>query len=784
VRSAGQVGARTPLLEADAIVTGCARFTTDLYRPGMLHARLRYSDHPRARVLKVDTSRARAMPGVVAVVTAAEAPPEFNQRVGLSVRDRRLLVEGTVRCVNDVLAVVAAEDEATAQAAADAIEVEYEVLPPVLTFAEAIAPGAPLVHEDKPGYETADYIQPFFSPAPDNVATRLRLEVGDVEAARRASATVVAGTFATQRVEHFSMEPHAALAEWDEVGGRLTVWCSTGKPFRFLNQLAPLMGLPMSRVRIVTPHVGGDFGGKGQLALEPYVALLARLTGRPVKGVYTRMEEFVASSHKTAFEIELELGFAADGRLLFLRGDLRSDTGAYDTYASMVQIHGAAHLTGPYRVPNVLITGTVVYTNNVSSGSFRGFGSPQVSFARESLVDEAARQLGIDPIELRLRNAWRPGDVTATGQVLDPGRIGVSIADTLEAARGVVEELSASAPEAGRLRRGIGVASGHQGIGGGIWAGADVGTVIVKANFDGSMAVNVGVGDVGQGASTALAQIVAEELRLPLDQLVVNPERDTDLAPYDGGASASRQLFVTGSAAQAAGALMRARLLEIAGQILEVAPEDLVLEDGAVHVRGYPDRRLGLGEIVRHSLQRLGEQPIAVGRFASPVVRLDANLRGAPFQAFDYVTTVAEVEVDVETGVVRTTRLATIQDVGRAINPMIVEGQMEGGAVQGLGFALLEEVVLEDGYVVNPHAFDYRLPRFPDAPSLKNVILEHPNPRGPYGAKATGEAPLIPVAAAIANAIRDAVGVRMHRLPMSGEAVLERLSADRSRSLP
>jgi len=322
------------------------------------------------------------------------------------------------------------------------------------------------------------------------------------------------------------------------------------------------------------------------------------------------------------------------------------------------------------------------------------------------------------------------------------------------------------------VARGVGVATGHQGIGGGIWAGADIGSVVLKANFDGTMALTVGVGDVGQGTSTALAQIVAEELQIPLSRLAVNALRDTDVAPYDGGASASRQLFMSGSAAQAAGLEMRARLLEVAGQMLEVALEDLELDDGHVQVRGYPDRRLAFGEIVRHSVQRMGEQPLVVGRFSSPVQRLDSEMRGAPYQAFDYVTQVAEVEVDRSTGKVEVMNLVTVQEVGRAINPMIVEGQMEGGAVQGIGFALMEEIVLHEGRVINPHAFDYRLPRFLDVPTIRNEILEHANPRGPHGAGAAGEAPMIPVAAAIANAIRDAVGVRLTRLPMSSESVL------------
>lgn len=769
------VGSRTPLLEAEPIVTGTALYSTDLYREGMLHCRLRYSDHPRARVIKVDTARAQSMPGVAAVITAADAPTSFLQLVGLSVFDRSFLVSGMVRCVNDVIAAVAAVDEVTAEAAVNALDVEYEVLSPVLSFEQAVAENAPLVHEDKPGYHIADYMRPFFDPAPNNIATQLRLQIGDVGLGRQQSAVVVNGTFTTQRMEHFSLEPHAALAEWDRAADRLTIWCSTGKTFRFLNQLAPVLGLPMSRIRVLTPHVGGDFGGKGQLAMEPYVALLARITGRPIKGVYSREEEFIASSHKTPFEIDLELGLSADGLLKFMKADMRCDTGAHDTYASMVQVHAAAHLAGTYEVPNLLVNGRVAYTNNISSGSFRGFGSPQATFARESLLDEAARLLRLDPIDLRLKNAWQPGSRTATGEVLDPERYSISVSETLQQARRVAADMARDLVRPAiksRMARGIGVATGHQGIGGGIWAGADVGSAILKANFDGSFSLNVGVGDVGQGISTTLAQIVAEELQVMVDQLSVSALRDTDVAPYDGGASASRQLFVTGSAAHSAAVGMREKLREIATHLLEVAAEDLELVPGAMSVRGSPGRIATFEQIVGHSMRRLGEQPIVVGRFGSQVHRLDAQMQGAPYQAYDYVTQVVEVEVDRDTGVVTVTKVATIQDVGRAINPMIVEGQMEGGAMQGLGFALMEQIVLADGYVLNPHAFDYRIPRFRDSPAFRNVILEHPNPRGPYGAKGAGEAPMIPIAAAVANAIHDALGVRVRQLPITSDRVL------------
>lgn len=766
--TSGGAGSRQPILNAESLASGTALFTSDLRRPNMLHCCLRYSDHPHARIRSISTTRAAMVPGVVVIITAADVPEAFLRPVGLSVADRELLVRDTVRCMNDVVAAVAAEDGETAAAAVELIEVEYEVLPAILSTADAVAENAPPVHSEKHGYGVADYVDAYFVRDSSNVATELRFERGDVDAARSGSAVVVENHFSTQRMEHFSMEPHAVLAEYDPVAERLEVWCSTGKPFRILNQLAPVLDLPLSRIKLVAPHVGGDFGGKGELTLEPYCGQLAMITGRPVKGVYTRSEEITASSHKTPFDIDMQIGLDAAGQILYMDADIVSDTGAHDTYASMVQIHGATHLSGTYVVPNLSVRARVLYTNNINSGSFRGFGSPQVTFARESLLDEAASRLGLDPIVLRLKNAWVAGATTSTGEVLDSERYGVSVTDCLAAAarRWSALRNRRRLPKDEQVRYGIGIASGHQGIGGGIWAGADSGTVIVKANLDGTMAVTVGVGDVGQGASTTMAQIVAEELRLPLSSLSVNRFRDTDEAPYDAGASASRQVFVSGSAAHAAGAQMRAQLIAIAADVLEIQEEDLIASEGRVHVKGTPQRGLSYEDLVRHSINALGLQPIAVGSFSSKVSRLDEELRGAPFQAFDYVTQIAEVEVDADTGVVKVIGLWTFQDVGKAINPMIVEGQIEGGATQGIGFALMERIVLDEGRVINPLAFDYRIPRFADTPHFTHEILEHANPRGPYGAKGAGEAPMIPTAAAVANAIKDAVGVRLTSLPM------------------
>jgi CO/xanthine dehydrogenase Mo-binding subunit len=684
-----------------------------------------------------------------------------------------------VRSVADVIAAVAAEDEETAQAAIEAIKIRYEPLPAVFTLEEALRPNAPLVHPAKDSYAAASYIAPFRVKDQSNVSTEYRVERGDIEAARARSDLVVAGRYRTQRIEHFSMEPHAAVALYDPIADRLTVWSSTGKPFRTLAQLAAALDRPINRINFVHLPAGGDFGGKGELTLEPYCAVLAMRTGRPVKGVYRRYEEFLGSTCKAPFDIALEMGFSREGHILFLDGDILVDCGAYNSMAAQVSIHGATHLGGPYDIPNVRIRVRSVYTNNIVSGSFRGFGTPQVTFGRESVLDQAAAELGIDPIELRLRNAWGPGSVTCTGQVLDPNRYGVSVKATLRAAAAASQWQTrrSASRKMGRIFRGVGVATGHHGIGQAIWFGADIGIATVKANTDGTITVISGVAEVGQGASTAMAQIVAEELGLPLSAIVMSSARETDAVPYDGGASASRTVYVVGSAMRQAASRLRERLTEVAAHMLEADPRDVECRDGRLFVQGAPARAVSLEDAVNHAMRRWGETPMASGTFGQTVTQLDGTGRGSPYQTFDYATQIAEVEVDTETGVVRVLRLISAQDVGKAINPLIVEGQIEGAMVMGLGYALTEEIHCEHGQVLNPHAFDYPLVRTVDLPELVPVILEEGDPKGPYGAKGVGEMGLIPTAAAIANAVYDAVGVRITALPITPEKVLRAVKA-------
>ena len=771
------VGTRRPRIDAAAFARGTARYATDTATPGMLHCRLLYAQRAPARITGLSVEAARRLPGVLAVATAADAssmPP-----TGMSIAARHLFARDDVRTIADVIAAVAAVDDETARRAVELIEVAYEDLPGAFTLETALAPGAPMVHPGKAEYPGAQWLTRYRVAEPGNVATHFRLRKGDVAAARAHAHVVVHGRFQTQRMEHFSMEPHAAVVNYDPATQRVTLWASTGKPFRTIIQMGELLRLPMNRVNAVYVPTGGDFGGKGEVTIEPYCAVLSMMTGRPVKGVYTREEEFFAATCKTPFDITMALGTDGDGRLLFAEGDLRLDTGAYNSMPAMVATYAAILFEGPYAVPNVAVDARCVFTHNVMSGSFRGFGSPQVAFAREALLDEASVRLGLDPVEIRLRNAWTTGAVTVMGQVLRPERHSVTVRDTITAAADAAgwraRRAGAAAPgkPGSRTRRGIGVATAHHALGGPAVIGTDTATAFVKANPDGTVTLITGAADVGQGIDTALGQIVGEELRVPAGRIAI-AMKTTDGVPDDQGASASRTMYSVGNAARHAALNLKEKLLGLAAEMLEADRQDLEWGQGAAYVRGMPARALTLTDLVRHSMRLRGEQPIGSGVHHGHGVALDERGRGE-VQSFEYSTQIAEVEVDLDTGAVRVLRLVNAQEVGRAINPLIVEGQIEGGMVMGLGFALFEEVVCSDGQVLNPFAFDYRVPRAEDTPEITTVLLEHRDPIGPYGAKGCGEICMDPTAAAIANAVADAIGARVTSLPITPEKVLRAL---------
>lgn len=756
------VGRSVNRLELREKLTGQARYIADLSRPDMLHAAILGSPHAHARILGYDTTAARAVPGVHAVLTGDDFP---DGRMGAFVKDEPPIAQGKVRFIGEPVAVVAAEDEATARRAAQLIEVTYEELEPVLTPEQGVAEGAPLVHEDLPSY-----LMVFDAVRYGNVLSETTLTEGDIEKGFAEADIIVEGEYETPAQAHVAIEPCGALAEMDEQG-RVTLWSANQSVFRVQANVCESLKMPMSRLRSLTPRIGGGFGNKMEAHVQPLVVQLAIVTRRPVKLILSREEDFETVRVRHPFKIRMRTGAKKDGTLVAREVETLLDGGAYGDDSPGVLGYSLLMSRGPYNIPHVRAHGRLVYTNKLRSGAFRGFGNPQVSFAGESQIDEIARKLGMDPIEIRLKNAVRGEGPWFLGQKL--------------ASNGLVECLEKlrddptwrdrrNASKTPGKKRGFGVAAGAH-ISGLLGTGA-----IVRLLEDGTVVLNTGAVDIGQGSDTVLAQICAEALKLPLDRVAV-ASPDTDGSPYNWGTTASRVTFTTGRSVALAAGEVEKQIKELASDMLECAAEDLELRDGGfVGIKGVPDKQLPLFLVSLQAHWRRGG-PI-VGHhtwvFDRPTVDPKrASATGLPFRqigVYSFVTQAVEVEVDEVTGKTEIVKVWNVVDVGRAINPRSVEGQMDGGFVQGLGFALTEEVVWDNGRVVNPTLMDYKVPTSKDVPfHMQTVIVESREPDGPFGAKGVGEIGLVPTPAAIANAIFDATGARLRRLPMTPERVLD-----------
>lgn len=748
------VGRSRPLVEGREKVTGRTRYVGDLTWPGMLHARLVLSPYPHARVVAVEKDAALARPGVVAVVTAADLPAHLAPPTN---RARRLLARDRALYRGEPVAVVLAESETAAADAVELVRVEYEPLPAVTSVEEAVAPGAPLVWPEGVPEDlgdaaahgaTAEGAGP--SKEPSNVHGVHRLRRGDVEEGFRQSDVVVERTFRTSMVHHSYLEPHAQAALVDPATEEVIVHTATQGMFFVRREVAKTLGLPESRVRVVPHAVGGGFGGKIML-FEPLVAVLATLTRRPVRLVLTRGEELLATQPAPGGVFHVRVGARRDGTLTALDGRFVFDSGCFPG----VPVAMAALLSAyAYRWQHVRLEVQEVLTNKPSVGAYRAPTAPQTAFAVESLVDEVARRLGMDPLDLRLANAVDEGDAMPDGSPWP--KVG------LRACLRRLREHPLWRERDRRPGRGYGVAVGG-------WpGGSEPASAACKVNGDGSLTVLVGSMDI-TGTHTTMAAIAAETFGVPPERVRVVVS-DTEQAPYAGVAGGSKITRTVGLAVQRAAADARRQLLVIAADRLEARLEDLEIVDGVVRVRGVPGREVPVAEVAQLSMQFFGRYEPPFGRGASAIAE-----RAPAFAAH-----LAEVEVDEETGAVRVLRQVVAQDVGFAINPATVEGQMLGGAVQGLGWALFERVVYDrSGQLLTGSLMDYAVPRAEDCPILESIIVEVPAPSGPFGARGVGEPPVIAGAAAIANAIRDATGARVTELPMTPERVLQALHADR-----
>ncbi len=785
------IGQRLPKLDAPDKATGRSQYGHDVRLPGMLHGRILYSQHPHARIVSVDVSRALKLPGVKAVITAADNP---RTKFGYG-KDNTPLKGDIARSLRDEIVAVAAIDEDIAAEAVELITVEYEPLPALFDPGAALLPDAPLIHPERQS----------------NLFQRYNYFHGDPAQSESESDVVVEAEYQLPYVAHAAMETSVVIAAFDH-RGHLTLYSTTQIPFLLQRDLAEALGLEGSDIRIIQTAIGGAFGrGLDIYPFEPIAALLARKAGKPVRVSFSRHEEFLAAPVRQPAKIRARAGANRAGRLTFRDAYALLDIGAYVSWGSVTPLVMMETTASLYRVPHVRFVADCVYTNNPITGAVRGYGNPQSTFYTETLMDRLAEALNLDPVDFRIRNANLPNTETPQGLKITS----CGLKECLEAVaaradvggqRSEVRGQKTAGPRQNptsdlrlpisHIKRGIGFASTLNVGGGARIYRSDGCGAIVKVDDFGHVTLITGSTEIGQGSETVLAQIVADVLGVKVADIdVLNS--DTDVKPWDVGVHASRTTFIAGNAAHLAARAARRQLFETAAEMLKVPMEKLVAQDGLIVVvedrnsareqmsRGAGESNLqspisnslSLSKVARARHFREGGQVImGEGWYDPPTQLVDKDTyKGNISATYGFGTQMAEVEVDTETGKVRVLRLVCANDVGRAINPMAVEGQIEGGAQMGLGYALTEEVLVREGRVLNPDFLDYRLFTAADMPEIESIIIETDDPQGPFGAKGVGEMGGTPTAAAIANAIYDAVGIRLTQLPMTPERVLKAL---------
>jgi CO/xanthine dehydrogenase Mo-binding subunit len=753
------VGKSSPRLDAKGKVTGALKYIADMEYREALHGKVLRSPYPHALIKKIDTSMAEALPGVAAVMTAKDIPGRNGW--GAIIPDQPVVCGDKVRFVGDAVALVAAVDERTAIEALALIKVDYEQLPAVFSPIDALKSDAPQIHTS------------------GNLITTTRVEKGDTEQGFRDADVVLERTFVLPFLEHAYLEPDVAVAIPGS-DGTMTVLSPMQAPFTTRRNVAPVLGIPISRVRCIVTPIGGGFGGKEDSPIDTCVraSVLAWKTGKPVRIEYSREEIMLSTCKRHPMIIRCKFGAKKDGTFTAMEGTIYNEQGAYASLGPVLPPAGGVHahavimLAGPYEIPNVKVEGHLVFTNHPYGGAMRGFGAPQSNFAHESLVDELADLLKMDPYELRLKNAFKLGSKTATGQVIDQS---IGLRETMEETRNIFGWNAKRKPtpdhwQDGRddKRTGYGMAIG--------WYRTSIGTsadgcgVNLHLMEDGSVIIYQGLVEMGQGMHTGIAQIAAEALGVALDDVrVVAP--DTDSAPESGPTVGSRSLTLMGNAILLAAQPIKESLMLSASELLDAPVERLIARERVIFDRDNPGLRLELKEAARRCMG-MGRRMMGQGWYTPPKSTLDPKTgQGSPYFVYTYATQMAEVEVDMRTGEVTVKRIAAAFDIGKAINPMLLEGQIDGGIGMGLGYALMEKVVLDKGIIQNLDFKDYLIPTSLDVPIIDAKLLEMPNIHGPFGAKGIGEMPNIPTPATINNAIANAIGARIYELPIDSESV-------------
>ena len=753
------VGQNLPKIDAWAKVVGETKYADDMVLPRLAHGKLLRSPHPHALIRSIDTARARALPGVYAVITGRDLPPVKFGILPVS-QDEEALCVDKVRMVGDAVAAVAAVDEETAERATELIEVEYEPLRPLMSIEEALAHPEVRIHEYGDG---------------PNVHKAVSLQFGDVEAAFRAADLVREDVFYFEGNTHLPMEQHSAVAQRG-ADGKLTLWSSTQTPHYVHRLLAKILDMPQAHIRVVAAPVGGGFGGKlDPFAHEIAACRLSQLTGRPVKITLTREEVFYVHRGRHPVLMWVKTGFRKDGSITGMHFRSWLDGGAYGSYGVASTFYTGALQTVTYKIPVYKFEGARIFTNKPPCGPKRGHGTPQPRFAMECQLDKAAEQLGLDPADMRRRNLAEPFTKTANHMTVTTIGLGECLDRVVEA--------SGWRQKFGRLPRGkgIGIACSSYLTGAGLaiyWNDMPHSGVVLRADRSGLVAVLCGATDIGQGSDSILAYLAAEVLGIDPKDIRVHPA-DTDLTPVDLGSYSSRVTLMAGNAVIQAAGRLKSRIVEAVAEKLGVAPDTLIAQDRRVFVDGDPDRGVSFAQAVVLAESKFGVLAFP-GSYAPP--KRAGKYKGGgvgPSPCYSYSACVVEVDVDGETGEVRPTEIWIAHDVGRALNPLLVEGQVEGSVYMGLGEVLMEEQVFRKGVHKIPSMLEYKSPTTLETPEIHTILVETDDPEGPFGAKEAGQGPLLPVIPAVANAVYNAVGVRVDEIPISPEKVLKGLEAMR-----
>ena len=748
------VGKPFPRCDAKDKAFGNTKYADDYFLPGMLYGKVLRSEYAAAEILSIDPKKAEKLSGVRAVMTAKDIPhnetiTRFGQThtVGGFEGLYRILADKKVRFMGEGVALVAADTQAIADEAVKLIRVNYKPLPGVFDPIEALKPEA-----YKVGEETS------------NLVCYYKVRQGNIKEGFASSDVIVENTYRVPAQDHAYIEPEAGLA-WIDDDGVVTIQVCT-QVIEHFREIAEVLGLPYNKVRVKGTWIGGGFGGKEDITVETYLALLTWKTKKPVKLVYSREESIICHGKRHPYVMKYKTGATRDGKLMALEAKLLSDAGAYVYLSPWVLLYSTVGAAGPYKIPHIKIDARTVLTNNTFSSAFRGFGVPQVCFAYESQMDELAGRLNLSPLELRRRNYLKKGDATATGYVLEHY---AAFPETAEKALAALGEKSKSKNPAVKIGQGIG--SSMTSYGRMVFL-HDTSRSYVGMEMDGSVTVRCGVQDLGGGQASSLTQIAAEVLGVSMDDVRVYVA-DTALTPIAGTTTATRQLYMSGNATSMAAQEVRKRLLEKAGEILQSKPEGLELRNRKVRMKEDPERSVSLKNVVK-ACASAGIPLFHIAQFNAPSRELVdfKKGQGQVFPDFAFGTHAAEVAVDVETGKIGVLKLVACFDVGKAINPQAVEGQLEGGTIQGMGYALLEDVILEKGMTRTPSFSEYLIPTALDVADVRCILLESEDGIGPFGAKGVGEPSLVSAAPALVNAVKDAVGTRIFDLPLTPEKIL------------